>query len=74
MKSLLVNVFGGIVNCETIAKGIVNATKKLELQIPLTVRLAGTNVKAGLKLLEDSKLPIQFAENLDEAAKKATSF
>ncbi|XP_065219575.1 succinate--CoA ligase [GDP-forming] subunit beta, mitochondrial [Planococcus citri] len=74
VKSLLVNVFGGIVNCETIAKGIVNATKKLQLTIPLTVRLAGTNVKAGLKLLEDSKLPIQFAENLDEAARKATSF
>lgn len=72
VKSILVNVFGGIVNCGTIAKGIVNATQNLNLTIPLTVRLEGTNVSEGRQLLENSKLGIKFAENLDQAAQKAT--
>lgn len=73
VKSILVNVFGGIVNCATIASGIINATKSLELKVPLVVRLEGTNVDAARKLLIDSKLPITFAEDLDEAAKKVVS-
>lgn len=73
VKSILVNVFGGIVNCATIASGIINATKSLGLNVPLVVRLEGTNVDAARKLLIDSKLPITFAEDLDEAAKKVVS-
>lgn len=100
-------MFGGIVNCATIAKGIVNATKNLNLTVPLTVRLegnvlhvfgfefvtqssivhvtyfnlcwanthfnyVGTNVTEGRQLLENSMLGIKFAENLDQAAQKAT--
>lgn len=70
VKSILVNVFGGIVNCAIIANGIVGATKTLQLKVPLVVRLEGTNVSAGKKILLDSKLPITFAEDLDEAAQK----
>jgi len=73
VKSILVNVFGGIVNCATIANGLINASKKLKLELPLVVRLEGTNVSAGKTLLEDSGLNIEFASNLEEAAKKAIS-
>ncbi|KAL4135115.1 hypothetical protein QTP88_006765 [Uroleucon formosanum] len=73
VKAILVNVFGGIVNCATIAKGLINASRKLDLKVPLVVRLEGTNVSAGKKLLEESGLLIEFASDLDEAAKKAIS-
>ncbi|XP_014254118.1 succinate--CoA ligase [GDP-forming] subunit beta, mitochondrial [Cimex lectularius] len=73
VKSILVNVFGGIVNCATIANGIVEATKSLNLKMPLVIRLEGTNVTAARKVLNDSGLKITFAENLDEAAKKVVS-
>ncbi|XP_011497812.1 PREDICTED: succinyl-CoA ligase [GDP-forming] subunit beta, mitochondrial [Ceratosolen solmsi marchali] len=71
VKSILVNVFGGIVNCTTIAKGIIAAVHKLGLRIPLVVRLEGTNVNEAKKLLAESDLPILTANDLDEAAKKA---
>ncbi|XP_076625927.1 succinate--CoA ligase [GDP-forming] subunit beta, mitochondrial-like [Colletes latitarsis] len=71
VKVILVNVFGGIVNCATIAKGIITASRNLQLKIPLVVRLEGTNVKEAKKLLTESGLPIITANNLDEAAKKA---
>lgn len=73
VKAILVNVFGGIVNCAIIANGIVNATKRLELIVPLIVRLEGTNVAEGKKILVNSGLPIQFASDLDQAAEKAVS-
>jgi len=73
VKAILVNVFGGIVNCATIASGIVNASKSIELKVPLIVRLEGTNVDAAKKILADSGLPIQSAHNLDEAAQKAVA-
>ena len=73
VKAILVNVFGGIVNCATIASGIVNASKSIELKVPLIVRLEGTNVEAAKKILADSGLPIQSAHNLDEAAQKAVA-
>ena len=53
------NVFGGIVNCATIANGVVNACKAIDLHLPLVVRLEGTNVDAAKKILADSGLPIQ---------------
>ncbi|XP_053695017.1 succinate--CoA ligase [GDP-forming] subunit beta, mitochondrial [Sabethes cyaneus] len=71
VKAILVNVFGGIVNCATIANGIVNATKTIGLQVPLVVRLEGTNVHAAKKILQDSGLKIESAIDLDDAARKA---
>merc|ERR1739844_669236 len=71
VKAILVNVFGGIVNCATIANGIVNACKSIELKIPLVVRLEGTNVDNAKKIIEESGLAIVSASDLDDAAKKA---
>uniref|UniRef100_A0A2M4BP07 Succinate--CoA ligase [GDP-forming] subunit beta, mitochondrial n=1 Tax=Anopheles marajoara TaxID=58244 RepID=A0A2M4BP07_9DIPT len=73
VKAILVNVFGGIVNCATIANGIVSATKSMNLKVPLIVRLEGTNVTAAKKILEQSGLKIESAVDLDEAAKKAVA-
>lgn len=71
VKVLLVNIFGGIVNCATIANGIVAATKTLGLNLPMVVRLKGNNVTQAIKILKESGLPIHSASDLDEAAKKA---
>jgi len=71
VKAILVNVFGGIVNCATIANGIVNACKSIDLKIPLVVRLEGTNVDNAKRIIQESGLAILSAENLDDAAKKA---
>ncbi|XP_055381296.1 succinate--CoA ligase [GDP-forming] subunit beta, mitochondrial [Condylostylus longicornis] len=71
VKAILVNVFGGIVNCETIARGVINASKKLDLKLPLIVRLAGTNAVQANELLRNSKLKIETAIDLDDAARKA---
>lgn len=68
VEAILVNVFGGIVNCAIIARGIVNAFKTINLKIPLVVRLAGTNAAEAKQILLDSGLAIQSASNLDEAA------
>jgi len=73
VKAILVNVFGGIVNCATIANGIVNACKSIELKIPLVVRLEGTNVDNAKKIIADSGLAIVNATDLDDAAKKAVA-
>ena len=73
VKAILVNVFGGIVNCATIANGIVNACKSIELKIPLVVRLEGTNVDNAKKIIEESGLAIVSASDLDDAAKKAVT-
>lgn len=68
VKAILVNVFGGIVNCETIARGIISAFVKIDLKIPLIVRLAGTNAEQAQRILDSSGLAIQSAANLDDAA------
>lgn len=68
VKAILVNVFGGIVNCAIIARGIVNAFKTINVKIPLVVRLAGTNADEAIQILKHSGLAIQSASNLDEAA------
>ncbi|XP_003747680.1 succinate--CoA ligase [GDP-forming] subunit beta, mitochondrial [Galendromus occidentalis] len=73
VKAILVNVFGGIVNCATIANGIVNACKKISLSVPLVVRLEGTNVDAAKEILSNSGLPIHSANDLDDAAIKAVA-
>ncbi|XP_044765180.1 succinate--CoA ligase [GDP-forming] subunit beta, mitochondrial [Coccinella septempunctata] len=71
VKSVLVNVFGGIVNCATIANGIVNAMKSMKLNIPLIVRLEGTNAQEARKIISNSGLNIQAAQDLDDAAQQA---
>ena len=73
VKAILVNIFGGIMRCDVIAQGIVNAVKAVSLPVPLVVRLEGTNVALGKKLLEESKLPIQAASDLAEAARMAVA-
>jgi succinyl-CoA synthetase beta subunit len=64
-----VNIFGGIMRCDVIAQGIINAVKAVTLPVPLVVRLEGTNVDQGKKLLTESRLPIRAAADLAEAAK-----
>ena len=71
VKSILVNIFGGIMQCDIIAQGIINAVKYVKLSVPLVVRLEGTNVEKGKALLKDSKLPIITANDLADAAQKA---
>jgi len=73
VKAILVNVFGGIVNCAIVAKGVVAAVKTVGLKVPLIVRLEGTNVDNAKQILKDSGLKITSAETLDDAAKKAVA-
>lgn len=71
VKCILVNIFGGIVKCDMIAKGVIAAAKKVGLKVPLVVRLEGTNVELGKKILSESGLPIIAASNLTDAGEKA---
>ncbi len=73
VKGILVNIFGGIMRCDVLAQGIVDAIKEIKLPIPLVVRLAGTNVELGKKILDKSGLKIISANNLSDAAKKIVS-
>ena len=73
VKAILVNIFAGINRCDWVAQGIVQAVGKLELALPFIVRLSGTNVEAGRKILQESKLPIIMADTLQEAADKAVA-
>jgi succinyl-CoA synthetase beta subunit len=70
VKGILVNIFGGIMRCDTIAEGIVAAAREVELNDPLVVRLEGTNVDLGKKILSESGLPIVAADDLGDAARK----
>lgn len=70
VKGVLVNIFGGIMKCDIIANGIIAAAKEVSLSVPLVVRLEGTNVELGKKILRESGLPIIAADNLADAAKK----
>ncbi len=71
VKAILVNIFGGIMKCDVIAEGVIEAVKEVNLRVPLVVRLEGTNVELGKKRLADSGLPIHSASTLSEAAEKA---
>jgi len=73
VKGILVNIFGGIMKCDVIAEGIVAAAREVQLGVPLVVRLEGTNVERGRAILDDSGLPLEFAQNLSEAAQKAVA-
>ncbi len=70
VQAILVNIFGGIMRCDVVADGIVSAAKEINLKVPLVVRLEGTNVDIGKKILLESKLDILPAENLEDAAEK----
>jgi succinyl-CoA synthetase beta subunit len=70
VEGILVNIFGGIMRCDVIAEGVVAAAREVALHVPLVVRLEGTNVELGKKILADSGLPIVSADNLADAAEK----
>ena len=70
VKGILINIFGGIMRCDVLAQGIVEAAKETKINIPLVVRLAGTNSKEGKKILDESGLKIISASDLGDAAKK----
>jgi len=73
LKAILVNIFGGIMKCDTIAEGIVGASKAVSLKVPLVVRMKGTNEDLGKKILAESGLPIITANNMAEAAEKVVA-
>lgn len=73
VETILVNIFAGINRCDWIAEGVVQAVQKIDLKVPLVVRLSGTNVEAGRKIIADSGLPIIPANTLKEAADKAVA-
>ena len=70
VKGILINIFGGIMRCDVLAQGVVDAAKEINISVPLVVRLAGTNFKEGKEILDNSVLKLISAENLDDAAKK----
>ena len=70
VKGILINIFGGIMRCDILAQGVVDAAKEINISVPLVVRLAGTNFKEGKEILDNSGLKLISAENLDDAAKK----
>ena len=70
VKGILINIFGGIMRCDILAQGVVDAAKEIDLSVPLVVRLAGTNFKEGKKILDNSNLEILSASDLNDAAKK----
>ena len=70
VKGILINIFGGIMRCDVLAQGVVEAATEIDLSVPLVVRLAGTNFKEGKKILDESNLKILSASDLNDAAKK----
>ncbi|MDA7551999.1 ADP-forming succinate--CoA ligase subunit beta [Candidatus Pelagibacter sp.] len=70
VKGILINIFGGIMRCDILAQGVVNAAKEINISVPIVVRLAGTNFKEGKKILDNSDLKLISAESLDDAAQK----
>ena len=74
VKAILVNIFGGIMNCETLAEGIISATKEVGIGVPLVVRMEGTHVEEGKKRLSESGLNIILSEDLADAAKKVVHY
>ena len=73
VRGILVNIFGGIMRCDVIAEGVVAAAKEVDLNVPLVVRLEGTNVEKGKEIMAESGLPIMSANNLGDAAKKVVA-
>lgn len=72
MKAILINIFGGIVRCDRVAQGVIDATRETHVSIPIVVRLEGTNATEASELLEKSGLNFEVAHSLQEAAAKVT--
>jgi succinyl-CoA synthetase beta subunit len=70
VKGILINIFGGIMKCDVIAEGVIAAVREVGLKVPLVVRLEGTNVALGKKIINDSGLNVISADDLDDAAQK----
>jgi len=70
VKAILINIFGGILRCDTLAKGLIEGTSEIKLQVPVVIRMEGTNVDIGRKLLNESGLKLIVAETMKEAAQK----
>ena len=70
VKGILINIFGGIMRCDVLAQGVVDAAKQININIPIVVRLAGTNFEKGKEILNNSSLKLISADNLDDAALK----
>jgi len=70
VRGIFVNIFGGIMKCDTIAQGVIDAVKEVGLKVPLVVRLEGTNVELGKKLLAESGLALTAADDMADGAKK----
>ena len=73
VETMLVNIFAGINRCDWVAQGLVQALSKIDMKIPLVVRLAGTNEEQGRRILKDSGLPIIMADSLKDVAEKAVA-
>ena len=73
VQAILVNIFGGIVRCDLIAEGIINAAKEVDINVPLVVRLEGTNVDQGKQMLQDSDIDVIVADDLNDGARKAVA-
>ena len=73
LKAILVNIFGGIMRCDVIAEGLVNAAREVDLSVPLVVRLEGTNVEQGRKILADSGISVINATTMADAAEKVAA-
>jgi len=73
LKAILVNIFGGIMRCDVIAEGVIEASKAVSLKVPLVVRMKGTNEDLGKKMLAESGLPIIAADSMEEAAQKVVA-
>jgi succinyl-CoA synthetase beta subunit len=73
VKAILINIFGGIVRCDRVAQGVIDAVAEIGVKVPIVVRLEGTNAKEAAELLDKSSLHFEVAKNLQEAAEKVTS-
>jgi succinyl-CoA synthetase beta subunit len=73
LKAILVNIFGGIMRCDVIAEGLVNAAREVDLSVPLVVRLEGTNVEQGRQILADSGISVISATTMADAAEKVAA-
>ena len=70
MRAVLINIFGGILRCDTLASGVVSAARELEIKIPIVVRMEGTNVELGRKMLAESGFNFTVADGMKDAAEK----
>ncbi len=73
VKAVLINIFGGILRCDVLAEGVIAAVKDLGVRVPIVIRMEGTNVEAGKKMLRDSRLNFTTADDMDDAAKKVVA-